>query len=317
MILNKLIKKSVLMSMIIGSVALIGCGTQVNEEKVKSENQIVVEHKLGTTTLNDTSKKVAVLELSFLDSLYNLGVNPVAIADDGEQTKVTDITNGESIEYVSVGNRKEPNLEELSTLDLDLIIADTTRHSKIYEDLSKIAPTIVLDSIGSSYDEYIKNFETIAKIVGKEDKAKTKIEETEKLLSDVKAKAQEKLGDKKILTVSPKNDEYTAHTSTSFVGQVLEKAGFVNAIENNDKEVSLSLEQLVEINPDIMVYMREDIDKTIYKEWKDTELYKSLKAIQNGDVYTTIARGPWTQYRGFISINTLTKEMSQWLLDNN
>ena len=79
----------------------------------------------------------------------------------------------------------------------------------------------------------------------------------------------------------------------------------------------LSLEQLVEINPDIMVYMREDIDKTIYKEWKDTELYKSLKAIQNGDVYTTIARGPWTQYRGFISINTLTKEMSQWLLDNN
>ena len=119
--------------------------------------------------------------------------------------------------------------------------------------------------LGSSYDEYIKNFETIAKIVGKEDKAKTKIEETEKLLSDVKAKAQEKLGDKKILTVSPKNDEYTAHTSTSFVGQVLEKAGFVNAIENNDKEVSLSLEQLVEINPDIMVYMREDIDKTIYK----------------------------------------------------
>ena len=295
LILNKLIKKSVLMSMIIGSVALIGCGTQTNEEKVKSENQIVVEHKLGTTKLNDTSKKVAVLELSFLDSLYNLGVNTVAIADDGEQTKVTDITTGESIEYVSVGNRKEPNLEELSTLDLDLIIADTTRHSKIYEDLSKIAPTIVLDSIGSSYDEYIKNFETIAKIVGKEDKAKTK----------------------KILTVSPKNDEYTAHTSTSFVGQVLEKAGFVNAIENNDKEVSLSLEQLVEINPDIMVYMREDIDKTIYKEWKDTELYKSLKAIQNGDVYTTIARGPWTQYRGFISINTLTKEMSQWLLDNN
>ena len=42
MILNKLIKKSVLMSMIIGSVALIGCGTQTNEEKVKSENQIVV-----------------------------------------------------------------------------------------------------------------------------------------------------------------------------------------------------------------------------------------------------------------------------------
>ena len=27
--------------------------------------------------------------------------------------------------------------------------------------------------------------------------------------------------------------------------------------------------------------MREDIDTTIYVEWKDTELYKSLKAVKN------------------------------------
>ena len=305
-------------SLILSSIALVGCTTNnsTNKENNNSDNQITVQHKLGTTKLNSKPKKIAVLELSFLDSLHNLDIDPVAIADDGESNKVTDVTNGEKIDYVSVGDRKEPNLEELSSMDLDLIIADTSRHSEIYEDLNKIAPTIVLDSIGSSYDEYIKNFETIAKIVGKEDKAKTKIEETEKLLSDVKAKAQEKLGDKKILTVSPKNDEYTAHTSTSFVGQVLEKAGFVNAIENNDKEVSLSLEQLVEINPDIIVYMRDDIDTTIYTEWKDTELYKSLDAVKNNKVYTTVARGPWTQYRGFISVNTLTKEMSGWLLNN-
>lgn len=315
--LHKLIKKSLLMSMILGSVALIGCGTQINEEeKIGSESQIVVEHKLGTTTLDSTPKNIAVLELSFLDSLYNLDINPVAIADDGEQSKVTDITGRELTEYISVGNRKEPNLEELSTMDLDLIIADTTRHSEIYEDLSKIAPTIVLDSIGSNYDEYIANFETIAKVVGEEDKAKDKIAEVENLLSEVKEQAQEKLADKKVLTVSPKNDEYTAHTSSSFVGQVLEKAGFTNAIQNDDLEVSLSLEQLVEIDADIIVYMREDIDTTIYKEWKDTELYKSLKAVQNDDVYITVARGPWTQYRGFISINTLTKEMSEWLLEN-
>ena len=85
----------------------------------------------------------------------------MAIADDGESNKVTDVTNGEKIDYVSVGDRKEPNLEELSSMDLDLIIADTSRHSEIYEDLNKIAPTIVLDSIDSSYDEYIENFETL------------------------------------------------------------------------------------------------------------------------------------------------------------
>lgn len=316
--LGKLSKKILMTSLILSSIALVGCTTNnsTNKENNSSDNQITVQHKLGTTKLNSKPKKIAVLELSFLDSLHNLDIDPVAIADDGESNKVTDVTNGEKIDYVSVGDRKEPNLEELSSMDLDLIIADTSRHSEIYEDLNKIAPTIVLDSIDSSYDEYIENFETIAKIVGKEDVAKTKIEEAEKVLSDVKDKAKDKVSDEEVLTVSPKNDEYTAHTSSSFVGQVLEKAGFKNAIQSDDREASLSLEQLVEINPDIIVYMRDDIDTTIYTEWKDTELYKSLDAVKNNKVYTTVARGPWTQYRGFISVNTLTKEMSGWLLNN-
>ena len=316
--LGKLSKKILITSVILSSIALVGCTTNnsTNKENNSSDNQITVQHKLGTTKLNSKPKKIAVLELSFLDSLHNLDIDPVAIADDGETNKVTDVTNGEKIDYVSVGDRKEPNLEELSSMDLDLIIADTSRHSEIYEDLNKIAPTIVLDSIDSSYDEYIENFETIAKIVGKEDVAKTKIEEAEKVLSDVKDKAKDKVSDEEVLTVSPKNDEYTAHTSSSFVGQVLEKAGFKNAIQSDDREASLSLEQLVEINPDIIVYMRDDIDTTIYTQWKNTQLYKSLDAVKNNKVYTTVARGPWTQYRGFISVNTLTKEMSGWLLNN-
>ena len=316
--LGKLSKKILMTSLILSSIALVGCTTNnsTNKENNSSDNQITVQHKLGTTKLNSKPKKIAVLELSFLDSLHNLDIDPVAIADDGESNNVTDVTNGEKIDYVSVGDRKEPNLEELSSMDLDLIIADTSRHSEIYEDLSKIAPTIVLDSIDSSYDEYIENFETIAEIVGKEDVAKAKIEEAEKVLSDVKDKAKDKVSDEEVLTVSPKNDEYTAHTSSSFVGQVLEKAGFKNAIQSDDREASLSLEQLVEINPDIIVYMRDDIDTTIYTQWKNTQLYKSLDAVKNNKVYTTVARGPWTQYRGFISVNTLTKEMSGWLLNN-
>ena len=169
--LGKLSKKILMTSLILSSIALVGCTTNnsTNKENNSSDNQITVQHKLGTTKLNSKPKRIAVLELSFLDSLHNLDIDPVAIADDGESNKVTDVTNGEKIDYVSVGDRKEPNLEELSSMDLDLIIADTSRHSEIYEDLNKIAPTIVLDSIDSSYDEYIENFETIAEIVGKED----------------------------------------------------------------------------------------------------------------------------------------------------
>lgn len=313
---SKIIKKLIVMGLLVGTIASIGCGNVTTKtEENNGNDEIVINHELGTTILEETPENIAVLELSFLDSLYNLDIDPIAIADDNDPTKVSDVTEGELVDYTSVGKRMEPSLEELSMMDLDLIIADVSRHSEIYEDLNKIAPTIVLKSIDSSYEEYKENFETIAKAVGKENEATEKVEEIKEFLSEVSKLSQEVVEGKTVLTVSPKNDAYTAHTSSSFVGQVLEKAGFVNAVQSEEVEQSLSLEQLVEINPDIIIYMRDDKDKTIYSQWKDTELYNSLDAVKNDQVFTTVARGPWTQYRGFISVKTIVNEVESWLLN--
>lgn len=313
---SKIIKKLIVMGLLVGTIASIGCGNVTTKtEENNGNDEIVINHELGTTILEETPENIAVLELSFLDSLYNLDIDPIAIADDNDPKKVSDVTEGELVDYTSVGKRMEPSLEELSMMDLDLIIADVSRHSEIYEDLNKIAPTIVLKSIDSSYEEYKENFKTIAKAVGKENEATEKVEEIKEFLSEVSKLSQEVVEGKTVLTVSPKNDAYTAHTSSSFVGQVLEKAGFVNAVQSEEFEQSLSLEQLVEINPDIIIYMRDDKDKTIYSQWKDTELYNSLDAVKNDQVFTTVARGPWTQYRGFISVKTIVNEVGGWLLN--
>ena len=313
---SKIIKKLIVMGLLVGTIASIGCGNVTTKtEENNGNDEIVINHELGTTILEETPENIAVLELSFLDSLYNLDIDPIAIADDNDPKKVSDVTEGELVDYTSVGKRMEPSLEELSMMDLDLIIADVSRHSEIYEDLNKIAPTIVLKSIDSSYEEYKENFKTIAKAVGKENEATEKVEEIKEFLSEVSKLSQEVVKGKTVLTVSPKNDAYTAHTSSSFVGQVLEKAGFVNAVQSEEFEQSLSLEQLVEINPDIIIYMRDDKDKTIYSKWKDTELYNSLDAVKNDQVFTTVARGPWTQYRGFISVKTIVNEVEGWLLN--
>lgn len=313
---SKIIKKLIVMGLLVGTIASIGCGNVTTKtEENNGNDEIVINHELGTTILEETPENIAVLELSFLDSLYNLDIDPIAIADDNDPKKVSDVTEGELVDYTSVGKRMEPSLEELSMMDLDLIIADVSRHSEIYEDLNKIAPTIVLKSIDSSYEEYKENFKTIAKAVGKENEATEKVEEIKEFLSEVSKLSQEVVEGKTVLTVSPKNDAYTAHTSSSFVGQVLEKAGFVNAVQSEEFEQSLSLEQLVEINPDIIIYMRDDKDKTIYSKWKDTELYNSLDAVKNDQVFTTVARGPWTQYRGFISVKTIVNEVEGWLLN--
>lgn len=234
---SKIIKKLIVMGLLVGTIASIGCGNVTTKtEENNGNDEIVINHELGTTILEETPENIAVLELSFLDSLYNLDIDPIAIADDNDPKKVSDVTEGELVDYTSVGKRMEPSLEELSMMDLDLIIADVSRHSEIYEDLNKIAPTIVLKSIDSSYEEYKENFKTIAKAVGKENEATEKVEEIKEFLSEVSKLSQEVVKGKTVLTVSPKNDAYTAHTSSSFVGQVLEKAGFVNA--DNQKNLN-------------------------------------------------------------------------------
>ena len=250
---SKIIKKLIVMGLLVGTIASIGCGNVTTKtEENNGNDEIVINHELGTTILEETPENIAVLELSFLDSLYNLDIDPIAIADDNDPKKVSDVTEGELVDYTSVGKRMEPSLE---------------------------------------------------------------VEEIKEFLSEVSKLSQEVVEGKTVLTVSPKNDAYTAHTSSSFVGQVLEKAGFVNAVQSEEFEQSLSLEQLVEINPDIIIYMRDDKDKTIYSQWKDTELYNSLDAVKNDQVFTTVARGPWTQYRGFISVKTIVNEVEGWLLN--
>ncbi len=70
-------------------------------------------------------------------------MKPVGIADDGSTKNITKSVKIDKIgAYESVGSRPQPNMEVISKLKPDLIIADVSRHKKIKSELSKIAPTI-------------------------------------------------------------------------------------------------------------------------------------------------------------------------------
>ncbi|MQH48886.1 ABC transporter substrate-binding protein, partial [Escherichia coli] len=91
-------------------------------------------------------KRVVVLEYSFADYLAALDMKPVGIADDGSTKNITKSVRDKIGAYESVGSRPQPNMEVISKLKPDLIIADVSRHKKIKSELSKIAPTIMLVS---------------------------------------------------------------------------------------------------------------------------------------------------------------------------
>ncbi|AKO94815.1 ABC transporter substrate-binding protein [Priestia filamentosa] len=295
-------------------VALAGCSSsQDSEEKEKKssskEETRTVQHELGKTEITGTPKRVVTLELSFVDSLNALGVEPVGIADDNKKDMIEKLVD-KKMDYTSVGTREQPNLEVISSLQPDLIIADAQRHKAIYKELQQIAPTIVLKSRESTYEENLDAFTTIAKAMNKEEQGKKRLEEHKQTMKDLK----EKLADNEKATVLPavvRDTSFQAHTSSSYDGQLLEQLGFKNPIDTKDAYAQMNLEQLSKIDPDILILANNE-GKLLTDEWKDNPLWKNLKAVKNNQVYN-VDRDLWTRFRGIISAENIGKDMDKLL----
>ncbi|MDR4924784.1 Fe(3+) dicitrate ABC transporter substrate-binding protein [Peribacillus simplex] len=289
---------------------LSGCNnsqkTEAEKTSAESSNQETrtIKHEMGETEIKNTPKKIVTLELSFLDSLNALGIKPIGISDDNKKDMITKLV-GQEMDYTSVGTREQPNLEVISSLQPDLIIADAERHKGIYKDLQQIAPTIVLKSRESTYQENLDSFKTIAKAVNKEDAAEKRLSEHEKTIKELKSK----LTVDSNMTVLPavvRDTSFQAHTSSSYDGELLERMGLKNAIQQEQPHAEMNLEQLVEIDPDVLLLANNE-GKLLTDEWKDNPLWKDLKAVKNGQVYS-VDRDLWTRYRGVVSAEAIAKD---------
>ncbi|MEC8483370.1 MAG: Fe(3+) dicitrate ABC transporter substrate-binding protein, partial [Pseudomonadota bacterium] len=129
---------------------------------------VTVEDSKGSFSLDYAPQRIVVLEFSFADALAAVGVAPVGIADDKDKNRVLPEVRDIIGDWQSVGTRSQPSLEVIASLKPDLIIADISRHEAVYDDLKKIAPTLILPSRRETYSDNLKAAAIIGKIVGKE-----------------------------------------------------------------------------------------------------------------------------------------------------
>ncbi|WCT54051.1 Fe(3+) dicitrate ABC transporter substrate-binding protein [Paenibacillus kyungheensis] len=279
---------------------LAGCGNtstanQAATTSTNTANAITIQDTVGTTTLPAPAQKVVALEWSFADDLLALGITPVGIADDDKPEAMTKLA-GKAFEYMPLGKRETPDLEKITEASPDLIIADSDRHTKIKDQLDQIAPTIVLNSRKGSYAESIDDFKVIAKAVGKEKEAEARVKQHDQIMADLK-KQVEAMGSKKVLIGVARKDGFDVHTSDSYAGQVMTEMGFQNAISNTDEPyVELSLETLTTLDPDV-IFIATDDSEAITNKWKETPVWKNLKAAKNNQVFM-VDRDIWTRFRG-------------------
>lgn len=185
-----------------------------------------VTHALGSTEIPAAPKRVVALDTSYSDATLLLEtelVGYVTYRSAGLPDYLGESRGEFAPNAVAVGELTTPSLEKIAELQPDLIVSAKVRHGDIYDQLSKIAPTVMSETTGPTWKD---NIRLLGQALGKEDLADQKIGAYETraaaIGADINAKA-----DNPTVTVVRFAGEPTAriYRTTSFSGIVLADAG--------------------------------------------------------------------------------------------
>lgn len=292
--------------------AITGCDkkpatTQTNQPTsataTSNTKAITITHKLGTTTITKQPTKVAALDMNEVDFLEQLNVPIEGMVKDFIPHFLEKYKNDNNIE--DLGSIVQPNIEKIHALKPDLILM-TPLHSKSYDELSQIAPTIHYDVDFKTSNDQISTIKnhllTLGKIFNKQDLAQQKANEIDTKLHQVKQVTANR--PEKALIVMHNNGAFSNFGTKSRYGFVFNEFGVKSAstaTQENLHGEPISSEFINQADPDILYI----IDRTAVMEHRpvinaesvNNPLLKQTKAWKNGHVvfvdadawYTTAA----------------------------
>ncbi|NRA55489.1 MAG: ABC transporter substrate-binding protein [Gammaproteobacteria bacterium] len=273
-----------------------------------------VEHEVGTLTLPAAPQRIVVLEYSFIDALATMGVSPVGVADDLNPQRIIPAVRTLLAPWTSVGMRSQPSLEIIAQLKPDLIIADLHRHRVSYDDLSKIAPTMLLKSRGESYQDALDSALLIGKALDKEQLMQARIAQHKALM----ATYQGKFNDVGTVQFANVNDRgMWMHGPLSFTGSLFESLGLESGIADLKKSylMQVNFEVLLQVNPDWLFYGKKQ-PGSVLDTWQQSPLFRLLKIDKTGQ-FKQVSSALWSLNRGMLAAEGIAKELDLILNHSN
>jgi iron complex transport system substrate-binding protein len=241
-----------------------------------------------------------------------VGTPYMAIQDAG----VLDVVKQSKM--VDLGNPREPSLERVTALKPDLIIGSTEAHSTIYETLSKIAPTILIDHM-----DWKKQLQLLSEVTGHEGAATEALAAYERRVASIRARME-----KKDLTVS--TVRFAPGRFVVFVDGPAAYAPFAVLHEAGVKRTAYETvtdgtivkrpdwEELANLGGDILLYVsasgfESGPDDALEKEVIENPLWQLLPAVQNGRAFR-VDRATWQSFHGIASANRILDDIERYIL---
>ncbi len=258
------------------------------------ENCQVVQHAIGKTCIPRHPQRVVTLWMATFRSTLALGIKPIATTWYAGESFPEHLQNqADRVENIGF----QPNLEKILLLKPDLIVS-TTRFQNIYQLLSDIAPTVVLNN-PSPPPPWQKHLKDVAQILDKEEEGKELIDKYWQRIEQLK----QKLG---VGVASPKeNRHHQLEVSVATVDQtygiyiygakhptskVLNDIGLQRPLTQRGDfftRDNISYENLSDIDGDVLFLSHRGGKAGVeaLEKLQKEPLWQKLKVVQQNQVY--------------------------------
>ncbi|MHC5202242.1 siderophore ABC transporter substrate-binding protein [Myroides sp. LJL119] len=282
-----------------------------------SVNQIVVKHLSGESSVNQNPKNAVVLNYGSLDSFEELDIPVKGLPKGNLPSYLQDYQQDKSI--VDVGTLKDPNFEKINELDPELIII-SGRQAPLYDELSKIAPTINLELDENNYiNSFKENQRIIAKLYGKEQEVEQELNQIDQRIANINALTQN--SDKTGLIVLVNEGRYSVYGKGSRFGIIHDVFGIKPAddkIQAASHGQAVSNEFIKEVNPDYLFVIdrgaaikRQSLDKEEFAN----DLIKQTNAYKNDNIVFLDSEVWYLSGGGLKSIKMMIDEIENAIQD--
>lgn len=284
----------ILLSISVFSCLISGC-TKAPKETAVTGSQWPRSFKDAAgheVVLEKQPERIAILHSMYLEYFFALDTPPIASAGANTGTAMKALEEFETLrpfketaDIIDLGSARQLNLEAILAAEPDVIVTFNGHGgvNEIYDQLTQIAPVVMLDYTASWQD----SIRDCAKIAGKENLAEQRIRETEKIMSE----AGEKLagiGDKTAVFVRSDGKGGVFALGTSRYPYYYDKtSGFGLSIPDGYPEEwgVISLETLSELDPDYIIFQDFISDaKGLVTSLEASAVWNNLTAVRNQQV---------------------------------
>ena len=268
----------------------------------KEKMLTLVDHADRTVTINRPIDRVVTLSLPATRTIIGLdaadklvgvgtwdheyGINPGPSRGHGPKWDEVVV---ELKELTDVGTGYEPNLEEILSLQPDVVFASASKADVIQ--VATEVPVVVLGAGPGTCGGMFKDIKFIGLVIGKEDEAeeivsyfKKKLDKVTEVTSEIPENEKPKVYHiwDGIITRAATSYDTIDLAGGILVAKGIEGPGFGSTV------VDVSKEQIIEWNPDIFHVMKSSIEPTLTVEdvLSDPDL-QAINAVKNHKVYYT------------------------------